>query len=1182
MQSNFDEGTIINNRYIVLDMLGKGGMGNVYLVRDTLMANNVVALKTIKTKTAHSFEYLSVFKQEFEIMTRLKHPNLINVFNFGYDGPKKTYYITMEYFAGQALQKLIGPYLFDKREKVINLMIKLLRAVSFIHSRKVVSRDIKPSNILVKDKEIKLMDFGISDIGEVDQKKVKGSLLYIAPEVISGTADHRIDIYSLGVVFLQMLTGRMLYQETKATSILNLMKDPGLYRNNQISAISNIKDENLKFIISKMIAYSKEDRYQNCSDIILDINKKLVHKFEIETDETKDAYVTGVNFTNREKEIGLLKARLFSVDKLKPMLVLVSEMGYGKSRLFLEFKKFAQMNNIIFLDCDCLKNDAIPYYIMAQLISQIMLYSDRELDKKYTKYLSMILKVKPDDEMVTDISNNAEMLNQSVVNYVLEFGNSTEYLCIIYINNLKHIDIGSLNILNRLLSHSSRTKKTNLRFFASAGKEECGSKNMQKIFNKKNLFEMVELGPFSLRDLELYMQNVFGEDSIDISLKDAFITIHQKVKGNPYFLSEFIRYALKRSIIDKIGSKWVLKKPIEEIEIPVNLKDILIRRTSPYMNKTSFSYILKILSMLRTSLSYNELCKLFVSYDGEAVLKIIQELERQEIIRIDKIGNYAGYRLSHDMLINIIQSEIKEAERKNLHKNIAEGLEIICSNRKPMLQELAYHYKMAGNKAKAVFYLKEAGALQKSKYFDINNILTFYTEALDLAKSHYGVDSIECASIYSEIGMIYYQEGEFEKAVTYLNLSEKISSSICEIDSREYTKLLIRQCITYIKLGDYHKALDYGNKALIKSLEAKAENSDRDSVTIANIYSCFIQIYMKTGKYHLALSYGKKIYDIYLKQFGEGSKEMIYALNLLGVVYLEVPDLQKAREYFETTMRLQNHFYGKYSIETHSSYNNLGLTLIELSHFKEAIKYLKINMKILKNFYKNPHLDMAKCYNNMGVAYIGLRENDKALMYYKRALKIRKKYYGEIHTRTAGCYNNIGTVYFEKKDYKKALEYYQRSLNIQKKIFGHYHSTVAGCFNNIGYVFLESDGPEKALEYFNAAHEIRLKIFSSGHPDIGNGYIALANVSKKTGNYEKAVEYVQKSIDIFKSFYKDDHEMFADSYKLLSEIYEDKKDYQKALLYADKALKVIYALFGSEHISYKNAYAYKNKLISLI
>ena len=203
--------SIINNRYEIVKLLGMGGMGEVYLVKDKLVANIDFALKMIKRDMVEEGD-IKNFKKEFDLMTYLKHPNLARVYDFGLDKKSGNYFITMEYISGISLRDLIAKGKLSEN-LFWKIAISLLRTLEFIHSRNIYHHDIKPGNVMlnyesegeVSEFAIKLMDFGLADLGGSEKKQTKGTLPYMAPEVLTGHSGKSADIYSFGIICLELL-----------------------------------------------------------------------------------------------------------------------------------------------------------------------------------------------------------------------------------------------------------------------------------------------------------------------------------------------------------------------------------------------------------------------------------------------------------------------------------------------------------------------------------------------------------------------------------------------------------------------------------------------------------------------------------------------------------------------------------------------------------------------------------------------------------------------------------------------------------------------------------------------------------------------------------------------------------------------------------------------------------------
>src|SRR5438034_2435975 len=189
-------GWLINQRYAVVRLVGEGGMGTVYLARDTSLGNREIALKFLRPGGINS-ETVELFKNEFRSMTRLRHPNLAEVYDFGVADDDQRYFLTMEYVDGSELPRLPR---FEMRQRFESLAVQCLRALDYIHSRNLLHNDIKPQNIMIHPPfQAKLLDFGLAG-GQAESARpgLTGTLHYIAPERFGDTSvDARSDLSPL-------------------------------------------------------------------------------------------------------------------------------------------------------------------------------------------------------------------------------------------------------------------------------------------------------------------------------------------------------------------------------------------------------------------------------------------------------------------------------------------------------------------------------------------------------------------------------------------------------------------------------------------------------------------------------------------------------------------------------------------------------------------------------------------------------------------------------------------------------------------------------------------------------------------------------------------------------------------------------------------------------------------------
>src|SRR4051812_22606175 len=213
--------TVVDERYRVLNRIGSGGMADVYCAED-LQLGRRVALKLLYRRFAEDDEFVERFRREASSAAGLQHPNVVAVFDRGeFDD---TYYIAMEFLEGRSLKQLVRQEGALEPDRAIDLVLQILKAARFAHRRGIVHRDIKPHNVIVDDDgRAKVTDFGIARAGASDMTEtgsIMGTAQYLSPEQAQGhPVDARADLYSIGVVLYELLTGRVPFDAEAAVTI---------------------------------------------------------------------------------------------------------------------------------------------------------------------------------------------------------------------------------------------------------------------------------------------------------------------------------------------------------------------------------------------------------------------------------------------------------------------------------------------------------------------------------------------------------------------------------------------------------------------------------------------------------------------------------------------------------------------------------------------------------------------------------------------------------------------------------------------------------------------------------------------------------------------------------------------------------------------------------------------------
>lgn len=285
---------IIAERYELLELIGQGGMADVYLAQDIIL-NRTIAIKILRTSLAKDPIYVTRFQREASAAAALSHKNIVEIYDVGEDDDK--YYIVMEYVPGMTLKELILKRGAVHVVEAIDIMKQVISGIAKAHQLGIIHRDLKPQNILVTDSGVaKIADFGIASmqsLAQVTQTDViMGSLHYLAPELARGEkATAQSDVYALGIVFYELLRGEVPFNgESPVNIALKHMQEdlPSLL------AFNPSIPQSVENIIIKATAKNLNDRYKSSMEMLDDIKtcmerkneEKLVFSYDQDADPT--------------------------------------------------------------------------------------------------------------------------------------------------------------------------------------------------------------------------------------------------------------------------------------------------------------------------------------------------------------------------------------------------------------------------------------------------------------------------------------------------------------------------------------------------------------------------------------------------------------------------------------------------------------------------------------------------------------------------------------------------------------------------------------------------------------------------------------------------------------------------------------------------------------------------------
>ncbi len=442
---------------------------------------------------------------------------------------------------------------------------------------------------------------------------------------------------------------------------------------------------------------------------------------------------------------------------------------------------------------------------------------------------------------------------------------------------------------------------------------------------------------------------------------------------------------------------------------------------------------------------------------------------------------------------------------------------------------------------------------------DFPKALEYAFKAHELFKSVYGENSNDFAITCNDIGRAYTSQREFEKALEYYFKSLEIHKAIYGENHPEVAMTENNIALVYDNKGEFDKALEYCFKALERRKLLYEENHPDIAMSLSNIGF----IYDNSGEYRKALEYNSKALEVRKIIFGETHPLVAVSYSNAAVSFSHLRDEKTALEFHLRAFGIRRSLFKENHPDVAKSYSMIGVIYSNQGEFEKAIEYHSRSLSIKKIVYGGEnHLSIARSYSDLGNVYWHQKEYPKAIEHYLNSLVIFKETYKEEnHPDIARCYNDLGYAYRCQKDYQKGLEYSFKALELS----GDNLNEVARAYYNIGLGYDSQREFEKSLEFHIKCLDIKKSLFGENHADVAASYVKMGDVYLNQGYYKKALEHYFKGVEIEKSLYGDTHKDVATSYNNIGYAYYLQGRNSQALEYYRKSLEIRQSLFGENH-----------------
>jgi hypothetical protein len=832
---------IIGGRYQLLEMIGSGSMGTVYRASDRL-TGQMVALKQVKV-AVEQLEYGSrsstadsnlTLAQEFKILASLRHPNIISVLDYGFEGSSdasplmRQPYVTMELLTN-ALDFLETAENLSFETKV-DLLIQTLQALVYLHRRNVLHRDLKSKNVLVVDGQAKVLDFGLSILGEQSQAgEIAGTPSYMAPELWLGKpATRQSDLYAMGIIAYRMFAGKHPFDTTNLKILFNEArgKPPDL------DALG--ENAMVKMVVGRLLAKDADDRYADASDVISDLQDATGSGIHVETSAIRESFLQAATFVGREQELTQLGNMLNGALSGEGSACLVAgESGVGKSRLLEELRIRAMVQGALVLRGQAVNESSPPYDIWRNAVRWLALLTD--LDEREASILKTLVpdigrllgQNIPDPPEVTPQAAQVRLIKviEKLFRSQAKTGAESKPIVLI-LEDLHWADGESITILNRL---SMIARELPLLIVGSFRDDE--SPDLPMLLPPMQNLTLERLTPAQTAALAEAILGAVGRNPELIKL------LQQETEGNTFFLVETVR-ALAEEVgqLEEIGSE-----PLPMHLLTGGIEGIIQRRLNRVPEDARA--LLRLAAVAGRQLDLNVIREVLKEDGYDHYLdQWLSDCADAAVLEICD-GNW---RFVHNKLRDGVIIEMSLPVFQDLNRRAALAIESVYQySTKPTAETLMYRWRMVGEFEKEEHYAALAGeqALHNGAH---QAAAEFLLRALNL-QDYVETSKRKQAQLRQQLGDAYVELGKREDAQ---RLFEE-SLTICrEIDYRwGVASSLNRLGIIATESGNY----DEGARLLVDALKT-ASDARAPMVALASLVA-MAHLLNRTGSKITALEY---------------------------------------------------------------------------------------------------------------------------------------------------------------------------------------------------------------------------------------------------------------------------------------------------------------------------------------
>lgn len=686
----------IDRRYILRNVLGQGGMGVVYHATDRLLGRDVALKRVLSDPEALglSTSYgISDFRlslaREFKLSASLRHPNIVEVLDYGFDMEDMPYY-TMEMLDQPV--NILEYSLSRPIHRRFELLIQLLNALTYLHRRGIVHRDLKPANVLVENGQVKVLDFGLSvsrDRGLNDSDEgdfTAGTLAYIAPEVLMGEKpDIPSDLYAVGLMGYEMISGQHPFDVFNVGKLVNqiLTEFPNFELLDIPQPATNV------FV--RLLQKDPDLRYLNAQQVIEQLEQATNLQHQHDTIAIRESFLQAAKLVGREVELKQLGDALKqSTDGMSSIWLVSGESGVGKSRLLEELRTLALVNGSVVLRGYADRVGSRPYESWLPILRWIAILMDN-LSAEDAGFLAPFV---PDLTTLLDMELPAQEstevkpaeIREKIIDLVRRLQVRLARPLLLMLEDTHWIGSESLDVLKELADAISTIPSV----MVVVSYRDDENFDLAKSFPNVPLLQLRRLNKEKIAELSVAMLGDAGDQEHVIRL------LERETEGNVFFLIEVVR-ALAEEVgqLDQIG-----RATLPERVFSGGIQTVIDRRLNQI--DPAGKDLLKIASVMGRVLN----TKLLETIEPNISLSHwLTDCLNAAVLEV----NEGRWSFAHDKLRQGVLRNITKDELRTIHTRIATFMERLYGSDPTYVNSLVEHWHEAGNVEKEAQYLLIAG-----------------------------------------------------------------------------------------------------------------------------------------------------------------------------------------------------------------------------------------------------------------------------------------------------------------------------------------------------------------------------------------------------------------------------------------------------------------------------------------